>query len=337
MFSNLYALFGGMTTQLLSIYSILAETTSASSRTSRIAFLHVFTSLGYTSGNFLAPYVFHWGGYYWTFGASSAVHLLGLLIIIISVQETRGTRLETFTSSDQRLSLFLKSRTFVLNMKEAVQSVLKQRRGNTRKLLLLLLSIMLLFVASQSGGGGGYLFTRKMYQWDETIYTEVDTVMTVLSIACNLLLLPFLSYTLALPDHIIGLMATMSAGSEKVVTALANTGRSFIFARCLGLLGTQPSLIIRSLISKLVDNSDLGKVYAVLGSLENIIPLAFSPILTYTYNNTLDVYPGTIYAISAAITGVAVLCFIQVCIILEKDQGYVSSQENSQEEVPVSV
>ena len=114
-------------------------------------------------------------------------------------------------------------------MKEAVQSVLKQRRGNTRKLLLLLLSIMLLFVASQSGGGGGYLFTRKMFQWDETIYTEVDTVMTVLSIACNLLLLPFLSYTLALPDHIIGLMATMSAGSEKVVTALANTGRSFIF------------------------------------------------------------------------------------------------------------
>jgi len=129
------------------------------------------------------------------------------------------------------------------------------------------------------------------------------------------------SYTLALPDHIIGLLATMSTCSEKVVTALANTGRSFIFARCLGLLGSQPSLIIRSLISKLVDNSDLGKVYAVLGSLENVIPLAFSPILTYTYNNTLDVYPGTIYAISAFITGIAALCFLQVSIIIEKDQS----------------
>ena len=88
----------------------------------------------------------------------------------------------------------------------------------------------------------------------------------------------------------------------------------------MGLLGSQPSLIIRSLISKLVDNSDLGKVYAVLGSLENVIPLAFSPILTYTYNNTLDVYPGTIYAISAVITGIAALCFLQVSIIIEKDQ-----------------
>eukprot|EP00091_Calanus_sinicus_P010733 TRINITY_DN24743_c0_g1_i1.p1 TRINITY_DN24743_c0_g1~~TRINITY_DN24743_c0_g1_i1.p1 ORF type:complete len:160 (-),score=21.19 TRINITY_DN24743_c0_g1_i1:153-632(-) len=116
-----------------------------------------------------------------------------------------------------------------------------------------------------------------MFHWDEMIYTEVQTVMTILSTACNLLLLPFLSYTLDIPDHIIGVMATMSSFSDLVVTALAQTGRSYIFAACLGLMGSQSSMVIRSLLSKLVPKSDLGKIYSMLGSLENIIPLMFSP------------------------------------------------------------
>ena len=120
-------------------------------------------------------------------------------------------------------------------MKEAARSVLKRRPGERRRVVLLLLSIMLLLVASMSGGGGGYLFTRKMFHWDELIYTEVQTVMTILSTACNLLLLPFLSFTLGIPDHIIGVMATMSSFSNLVVTALAQTGRSYIFGNYVDL------------------------------------------------------------------------------------------------------
>merc|ERR1712179_783911 len=167
---------------------------------------------------------------------------------------------------------------------------------------------------------------------DEMIYTEVGTVMTILSTSCDLFL-PLLSYTLQIPDHIIGLMATLSSFSHLVATALAQTGVSYIFARCLGLLGGQSSMVIRSLLSKLVTKSDLGKVYSMLGCLENIIPLIFSPILTYTYNHTLNTFPGAVYTVSASITGIAVLFFLYICLLLETDQNDILQLENSQEEL----
>ena len=129
------------------------------------------------------------------------------------------------------LVLTLPCRSLAGVLVEAVRSVLKKRPGKRRRIIVLLLSIMLLLVASISGGWGGYLFTRKMFHWDEMIYTEVGTVMTILSTACDLFLLPLLSYTLQIPDHIIGLVATLSSFSHLVVTALANTGVSYIFGK----------------------------------------------------------------------------------------------------------
>ena len=87
-------------------------------------------------------------------------------------------------------------------------------------------------------------------------------------------------------------------------------------------------MVIRSLLSKLVTKSDLGKVYSMLGCLENIIPLIFSPILTFTYNHTLNTFPGAVYAVSASITGVAVLFFLYISILLETDQVGQSNKNN---------
>jgi len=324
LFNNLYSLFGGYTTQLLAVYSFLAETTSQSSRTSRIALMHVLSSIGYTSGNFLSPYVYRSWGFYETFCTTITISSISVLFIMVFIKEPERSVTETTREARRSLAVL---------MGEAARSVLKKRSGKRRRIIILLLSIMLLLVASISGGWGGYLFTRKMFHWDEMIYTEVGTVMTILSTACDLFLLPLLSYTLHIPDHIIGLMATLSSFSHLVVTALANTGVSYIFARCLGLLGGQSSMVIRSLLSKLVTKSDLGKVYSMLGCLENIIPLIFSPILTFTYNHTLNTFPGAVYAVSASITGFAVLFFLYISILLETDQNDILQLDNSQEEL----
>jgi len=326
MFTNLYSLFGGYTAQMLAVYTFIAETTSQSTRTSRIAVLNVLSSIGYTSGNFLSPYVYRSWGFYGTFGTTLVISVISMLFLLIFIKEPERIQ----TEPEDRMLEPVRPLTSVT---EAARSVLKKRPGQKRKLILLLLSTMLLLVASMSGGGGGYLFTRKMFHWDEMIYTEVGTAMMILSTTCNLFVLPFLSYSLNIPDHIIGVMATMSAFSELVVKALAQSGVSYVFAICLGLMGNQSSMVIRSLLSKLVPKSDLGKVYAMLGCLENIIPLIFSPILTYTYNNTLDTFPGAIYAVSASITGIAVICFGYISVLLEKDTDNALDLEDSQQEL----
>ena len=97
-------------------------------------------------------------------------------------------------------------------------------------------------------------------------------------------------------------------------------------AKCLGLMGGQSSMVIRSLLSKIVPKSDLGKVYSMLGCLENIVPLMVSPILTYTYNNTLETFPGAVYAVSACITGIGVCCFAYVSFLVERNPVSYSLQ-----------
>jgi len=325
LFSNIYSMFGGYTVLMLGTYSYLAATTSKSSRTSRIALLHVLSSAGYTSGNFLSPYVYQSWGFYGTFGTTIVLLIVSMMFILVFIKEPENSPTE---NENQRTQ----SETPLASIKAAVASVLKRRPGNGRRVILLLLLIMLLLVASSSGGGGGYLFTRKMFHWNEKIYTEVGTAVTILSIASNLFLLPFLSYTLEIPDSIIGLMATMSCFSDLLVTALAQTGASYIFAKCLGLMSGQSSMVIRSLLSKIVVKSELGKVYSMLGCLENIIPLLVSPVLTYTYNFTLDKFPGTVYAVSACITGLAVFCFAWVSWLIETDQDLVLRYGDSHEE-----
>ena len=70
----------------------------------------------------------------------------------------------------------------------------------------------------------------------------------------------------------------------------------------MGLLGPQVSTVIRSQLSKVVTERELGKVYTMLGCLEAAIPLAAAPLLTEIYNNTLETFPGEISVIIVIIT-----------------------------------
>ena len=80
------------------------------------------------------------------------------------------------------------------------------------------------------------------------------------------------------------------------------------------------STVIRSLLSKVVPDTDLGKVYSMLGCLEAAIPLVASPVLTIVYNSSLETFPGAVYVTEAGIMGVAVVIFATVAYLMQKDR-----------------
>ena len=61
-------------------------------------------------------------------------------------------------------------------------------------------------------------------------------------------------------------------------------------------------MAIRSLMSKLVPATDLGKIYATMGALENLVPIAVSPGFTILYNNSLDSWPGLVIILSSVLS-----------------------------------
>ena len=51
-------------------------------------------------------------------------------------------------------------------------------------------------------------------------------------------------------------------------------------------------------MSKLVPATDLGKIYATMGALENLVPLAVSPGFTLLYNHSLETWPGLVMTLT---------------------------------------
>ena len=91
-------------------------------------------------------------------------------------------------------------------------------------------------------------------------------------------------------------------------------------------------MAIRSLLSKLVPATDLGKIYVVLGSLEILVPLCASPVFTVLYTTSLDSWPGLVYAVDAALVAAAWICFCLVTGLLRgQGRGEQWAGEGAQE------
>jgi hypothetical protein len=144
-----------------------------------------------------------------------------------------------------------------------------------------------------------------MFDWDETMFTRVTTVTSLLASAASHLLLPLLSAGLCVPDALLGGLACLLTAGPLLVTALASLPGTFIFAGCLGLAGPMVSSIARSLLSKRAAPASLGSLYSVLGCLEAVVPLAADPLLTLLYNSSLPAWPGAVFLARALALGLA--------------------------------
>lgn len=310
---------GGSTTATLATYSLLAATTPAHLRTSRIGLLHVVCTAGWIGGTLLSPVIFHAGGYYATF-------LSALLVFAISLVST-CTFLHDLPPEPPAAGL-PPPPSRLASLVACWRCLVQPRAGATRAAVLLLLATMLLLVAAECGGHS-YLFTRRMFHWTEAEYSRLSSLSSLLSSVASLLILPLLSLRLGLPDQAIGLLAAASGFTDLLVTSLVQTGPGFVFAKCLGLFGGQASIAIRSLLSKLLPSCDLAKVYCAMGVLENLVPLLVSPGLTLLYNSTLATWPGAVYAVEAATLAAAAATFALVTRLLAQPRDTVLLEDEN--------
>lgn len=57
-------------------------------------------------------------------------------------------------------------------------------------------------------------------------------------------------------------------------------------------------IAVKSMLSKLVEKNELGRVYSVLGVTENIDSIIFTPIYSLIYYKTLEFLPGAFFLFS---------------------------------------
>ena len=100
-----------------------------------------------------------------------------------------------------------------------------------------------------------YLFTRKMFNWNEAKYTQVTTGVMGMTVIGSLFVLPVLSYHLGFPDFVIGLLAATSMMAKTVSVAFSTTGTQYVIGRSDGAgerdhanLYSQPTVLVSSVL-----------------------------------------------------------------------------------------
>jgi hypothetical protein len=70
-------------------------------------------------------------------------------------------------------------------------------------------------------------------------------------------------------------------------------------------------VIVRSMLSKTVESNEVGKLFALLGVIESLLPLAIVPSYAMLYKTTATFFPGAIFILSAVLTIPAEVIFLQ--------------------------
>ena len=98
----------------------------------------------------------------------------------------------------------------------------------------------------------------------------------------------------------------VSIGSSAVI-GTATKGWMMYYAASFEVLGSLDSTPLRSLISKMVEPDEYGKVFTFMATASAIAGLVTSSAYQEIYSATLDFYPGTLYLVVSGMLTIALV------------------------------
>lgn len=78
----------------------------------------------------------------------------------------------------------------------------------------------------------------------------------------------------------------------------------------MDLMNGTMGVVVRSMLSKTVVQNETGKLFALLGVLESLLPILMVPTYAMTYRSTVSVFAGAFFLLSAAVTIPAEILFM---------------------------
>ncbi|XP_075910461.1 lysosomal proton-coupled steroid conjugate and bile acid symporter SLC46A3-like isoform X2 [Petromyzon marinus] len=327
--SNVLTGFLGGTTTLLGIsFAYVADTTTKMNRNWRVALLEmalgaVGIGASFASGHFmrvaegikglLAPFYFEVGVdvvclFYAAFFLHETVGAGGGPPLLADPQHAPGDRhqqgQQQGQQGQQRQQQQGRPKTVGDYARETVQGfVLLVRAGGDparRRRLLLLLGTFATVALAFFGGSG--LLT--LYQQGPPLCWGAVMVGYGQALFCCVYVTSFLGVTLAsrfrVPDGAIALVGMASFAGGMVTTAFARTSLAMFLANIPLMFTVMPAPVIRSMLSKAVQPSEQGAVFAAVACVEMVSALVSTLIFNSVYTATVAWFPGFSFLLAAA-------------------------------------
>lgn len=146
-----------------------------------------------------------------------------------------------------------------------------------------------------------YLFVRDKFGWSvrENSFYAVTSMLTigVGTILCILLFNKLLKFS-DISSAIIGLVSSIFS---TLIKAFATEPWHLYLSIGVGFTAGIFSPMMRSVITKTVPNSEVGKIFSITSSFEAVSVLGAAPLYTYIYTKTYKEFPGAYNLITAVV------------------------------------
>nr|XP_027228856.1 proton-coupled folate transporter-like [Penaeus vannamei] len=345
------SLGGGAVSFLTAANAYVGDVSSEEARTSRVGLANSLWFLGGPVGTLMGTYIYSHGGYLYLFGTSLALSALAVTYVIAFLPESHGPfarrpaaqqkELEAGESAEgaaeARVTAAQMARDFFSPRRivDSFRSTLRRREGNARALILVLIFTSLLRRVTRSPYV--FAFTRHVLGWEAVDYSLWVTYKNLIATVGSLVAVPLLSGRLGVSDSVLAMVGATSGIVEYSTYGCVSEEQPLLIwiAPAAALLLNSCTIAQRSMLTKFVPSDEVGKVSAVLGALDGLMPMVNSALYTAVYHATVSVFPAAHFFLGASASAL-MMAFFCIIITSAKSREYdMESAKSADQSGPV--
>uniref|UniRef100_A0A0K8W010 Proton-coupled folate transporter n=2 Tax=Bactrocera latifrons TaxID=174628 RepID=A0A0K8W010_BACLA len=305
------ALTGGTCALITMVFCLVSDVSDEGGKARRMFFVDGALGIGMLIGNVISSYILAGTGTIGVFTIAASIDLLALLYLLFFVDESLQIQHER---KESHLREFFK---FGL-IKDLVRSCLKRRPHYDRAIIwCIMFTLVTTTFVTQGESNVFYLFLRNKFNLTLQQFTTFNAVtICIKMVGCGLILL-ILRVLFKTPLTVVAMLGLLGCFTDSLIRSLAQAFWQMYLAATCGFMGGINSPMLQAVLAGLVEATEIGKIYAVISSLQTLSPLASAPVYTGIYRATLESYPGAFYLLSAAIYCIC-LVLITVLFIMQR-------------------
>ncbi|EFA08602.2 proton-coupled folate transporter isoform X1 [Tribolium castaneum] len=306
-------------------FTYLVDISTQESRTMRVTLLEVCYLATMPTGIALGKVLFNQvvnKSYAVMFGINVALLFLAIVYSFLRLDWRTNSRQQPLSEAPNLFTDFFDYNHVV----DTGKTLFKSRRNNQRCYLLILIAMMAFYTFQRDEKAMSYLYVQLIFKWTFDEFSNFRTVQSAIQDVFLLCAIPLMSRVLGWRDTIIIMIGALAHSVGRIFFATADESWMFYLGGVFAAIGPIVAPVIRSMVSKLVANSEKGKTLAVLAVADNAIPLISGTMYSKVYNATIHTHPNAIFYLTMA-TQMTVFVLILFIHVKAKDEYLIHEDE----------
>lgn len=328
--SMLRGMFGKSAVVTMALHSYITDITSKEQRTRRFGTLLGMNFFGYFAGSLLAGLILEWSSFDVIFCVVIIIYALCVFIALVCMRESLSEHAQNVSNSVPPF----RNPFNMKHIKESLSVAIRPRKDHER---LYLWFFFLCIIAHQTCKSGEVdtllLFTKRSpLNWSKSLYgyfLATDYAMLGISV---IFLLPILVNYCKMKD-----VTLLNLGLIfKIIRLLILTFSSDTIVIFFSVIVSCPSALVasgvKSMVSKTVEEDEIGKVFSLLSCMETMSNLAGSVIFNSVYAATAStIFPGFTFLMDSIFQFLLLVIVIAVTLDMKSCTRYSILEETAAE------